>query len=422
MLDLTKRPLKVFLCHASADKPAVRKLYRYLKQRGVQPWLDEINLLPGQDWQVEIPNALFSSDVIVVCLSKNSIDKEGYVQKEITFALDKALEKPEGIIFIIPARLEECNIPSRVSSFQWVDLFREGGHKRLMQSLNLRAVDMGPSVARASVTDESQPSKPVSLPPITEKALEKIVPHSEPELQTPTPSLTREELKREETKKEKAPPTPRQELKQGKPAVKQKRVVTPPPTLEEKKPALKINFPLLGIAGIVMVVGWILTVTALGENSLLQNWLSSSTPTLTLTPTVSPTSSAPFPYTIQEGDSLNAIAQRFNLGDDGILLILDQNPEIVNANNGVIFVGQTILIPISGTTRPSSTPIPSNLGRGTLIEYRVLPGDTLAEIASRFNSLEQNIMDENNIENANALQVGQILQIPVNLVTATAKP
>ncbi|HZJ25214.1 MAG TPA: CAP domain-containing protein [Anaerolineales bacterium] len=148
------------------------------------------------------------------------------------------------------------------------------------------------------------------------------------------------------------------------------------------------------------------------------------TPTTTLTPepTVSPTPSAPFPYTIQENDSLDAIAQRFNLGEDGILLILDQNPEIVNANNGVIFVGQTILIPIPGTTRPSSTPIPASLGRGTLIEYRVLPGDTLAGIAASFNSIEQNIIDENSdvITNANALQVGDVLQIPVNLVTATA--
>ena len=153
---LPARPLKVFLCHASADKPAVRKLYRYLKQRGVQPWLDEIDLLPGQNWQAEIPNALYSSDVILVCLSKNSVNKEGYVQKEISFALDKALEKPEGTIFIIPARLEECSVPSRLSHFQRVDMFREDGYKRLMQSLNLRAASLSPTVAQASVTDESQ--------------------------------------------------------------------------------------------------------------------------------------------------------------------------------------------------------------------------------------------------------------------------
>lgn len=164
-MNSTPRPLKVFLCHASADKPAVRKLYRYLKQRGVQPWLDEIDLLPGQNWRAEIPNALYSSDVIVVCLSKGSVDREGYVQKEISFALDKALEKPEGTIFIIPAKLEDCNVPSRLSHYQWVDLFHEGGHKRLMQSLNLRAAHLGPSIAQASVTDESQSKEPDSSSP-----------------------------------------------------------------------------------------------------------------------------------------------------------------------------------------------------------------------------------------------------------------
>jgi len=37
-----KRPLKVFLCHASADKPAVRELYLRLKKDGVDryAWLD----------------------------------------------------------------------------------------------------------------------------------------------------------------------------------------------------------------------------------------------------------------------------------------------------------------------------------------------------------------------------------------------
>ena len=105
------RPLRVFLCHASQDKPSVWKLYRYLKQHGVQPWLDQQDLLPGEDWEVEIPKALFASDVILVCLSKNSVNKEGFVQKEITFALDKAMEKPEGTIFIIPVKLEDCEIP-----------------------------------------------------------------------------------------------------------------------------------------------------------------------------------------------------------------------------------------------------------------------------------------------------------------------
>lgn len=138
----TKRPLKVFLCHASADKPKVRELYRYLRRRAIKPWFDEMDLVGGQDWQVEIPKALSTSDAIIICLTKNSVDKEGYVQKEIKFALDKALEMPEGRIFLIPVRFEECDVPFALSRYQWVDLFDEAGYARMMRALKFRAAQL----------------------------------------------------------------------------------------------------------------------------------------------------------------------------------------------------------------------------------------------------------------------------------------
>jgi len=134
-----KRSLKVFLCHASADKPKVRELYRYLKRRGIKPWFDEVDLVGGQDWQAEIPKALSTSDATIICLTKDSVDKEGYVQKEIKFALDKALEMPEGRIFLIPVRLEDCDLPYSLKKYQWVDLFEEGGYPKLMRALKVRA-------------------------------------------------------------------------------------------------------------------------------------------------------------------------------------------------------------------------------------------------------------------------------------------
>lgn len=149
------RPLRVFLCHASQDKPAVWRLHRYFTQHGVKPWLDQADLLPGEDWEVEIPNAIYSSDVILVCLSKNSVNKEGMVQKEISFALDKALEKP-GKIFIIPVKLEECDVPNRLSRFQWVGLFRDGGRKRLLMSLNKRVTELGGEVSPVIMEDSRQ--------------------------------------------------------------------------------------------------------------------------------------------------------------------------------------------------------------------------------------------------------------------------
>jgi outer membrane protein assembly factor BamD (BamD/ComL family) len=139
MTHAGNRPLKVFLCHASGDKPVVRDLYKQLVLEGVDAWLDQEKLLPGQDWRLEIPNAVYEADVVVICLSSRSITKEGYVQKEIKFALDIAEEKPDGTIFLIPARLEECPVPERLSRWQWVDLYEEDGFSRLLRSLKLRA-------------------------------------------------------------------------------------------------------------------------------------------------------------------------------------------------------------------------------------------------------------------------------------------
>jgi hypothetical protein len=133
--ECRKKKLKLFLCHSYHDKSSVRKLYKRFQSDGFDPWLDEEKLLPGQDWQLEISNAVRSSDAVLVFLSQNSMTKSGYVQKEIKIALDLADEQPEGRIFLIPIRLEECATPDRLTQFQWVNLFDDIGYERLLKSL-----------------------------------------------------------------------------------------------------------------------------------------------------------------------------------------------------------------------------------------------------------------------------------------------
>lgn len=139
MVISQKRHLRVFLCHAKADKPAVRGLYNRLLSNDVETWLDEENLMPGQDWQKEIQKAVRNSDIVFVCLSKNSINKDGFIQKEIKFALDVADEKAEGTVYIIPVRLEECDVPERFSKYHWADLFELKGYDRLLRTLISKA-------------------------------------------------------------------------------------------------------------------------------------------------------------------------------------------------------------------------------------------------------------------------------------------
>jgi hypothetical protein len=140
------RSILVFLCHSSGDKPVVRRLYERLHNDHLLPWLDEKNIIPGMDWDQEIKKAVRRADLVVVCLSQRSVAKSGYVQREIRIALDAAEEKPEGQIYIVPARLEPCDVPERLRRYQWVNLYEEHGYSSLLKTASSIATarNMGP--------------------------------------------------------------------------------------------------------------------------------------------------------------------------------------------------------------------------------------------------------------------------------------
>ena len=133
----------MFLCHCSEDKLRVRQLYEQLISDGFQPWLDERDISPATLWDDEIQEALRRSHAIVVCLSEIFVHKAGFVQKELHYALDIALEQPEGAKFLIPVRLEDCEIPSGLRRYQWINLFDAGGYEKLKMTLSQRARQVG---------------------------------------------------------------------------------------------------------------------------------------------------------------------------------------------------------------------------------------------------------------------------------------
>jgi hypothetical protein len=140
----SSRKLRVFLCHSKEDKERVQNIYETLslqKDIEMDPWLDTEKLLPGDNWMMKIEEAVTGSDVVIVCISGKSLTKQGFIHKEISLALDTADLKPEGTVFIIPLRLEECSVPKRLSKWQWFDYFEnsQDDFNKLMRSLRERA-------------------------------------------------------------------------------------------------------------------------------------------------------------------------------------------------------------------------------------------------------------------------------------------
>jgi ribosomal protein S8 len=151
-----KRSLKVFLCYAHNDHEVVHKLHNRLKRDGVDVWFDEKKLLGGANWEYEIRKAVRENDVIIVCLS-SQCNPSGFRQKEVEIALNEAALKPQEEIFVIPVRLEDCDVPEQLKIRQWVDLFRRGGYLKLMESLNSRAAQLQRTVVELPKPNEAGP-------------------------------------------------------------------------------------------------------------------------------------------------------------------------------------------------------------------------------------------------------------------------
>lgn len=161
--------LRIFLAHAKEDEPVVTQIYKQLKAEGYQPWLDKEDLLAGQHWQTEIPKAIKDSQVFIACLSRNSIAKHGYVQKEFRMALNECANKPPGSIYLIPVRIDDCTIPAlrqeeygiNLRDYHWVDLSTDDGFERLLKALRQVVLKGYPP----SVPTSSSPVAPLPIPP-----------------------------------------------------------------------------------------------------------------------------------------------------------------------------------------------------------------------------------------------------------------
>jgi len=202
---------------------------------------------------------------------------------------------------------------------------------------------------------------------------------------------------------------------------------------------LGVGAILLVIAGIIVVVvstsgggGFSLfatdTPTPTITPSPTNTFTPTETPTITQTPTTTSTAtaSAPFPYVVQEGDTLYGIMEKFGLPADSIILIYMLNPYDEDAGTGIdpitsnINTGSTIMLPNAGMQIPTPTPV-SNTAPGTRITYMVLPGDSLGLIAGKWNSTVDAIVKANPDvlpdKEETLLYPGMLLIVPINLVT-----
>lgn len=189
---------------------------------------------------------------------------------------------------------------------------------------------------------------------------------------------------------------------------------------------------LAGVAAVLLVGLVVWAVLAFTDAGAVEWWApatptspppsatpTSGPPTASLTPTAvgTPTESVPGTYVVQEGDTLVSIAERF--GVDLLVLISVNNI----TDPAALTIGTELVIPKPGTALPTDTPVvPSDLAPGTKVEHRVRQGETLQSIADLYHSTIERIVEENELEDADSIQVGQLIVVPANIATPVPTP
>lgn len=85
--------MKIFISHAAEDTALAERLAEGLRETGLEPWLAEWEIMPGDNWAEKLGQGLSEADAMVVLLTPQSASSQ-HVRHEIMYALGE--ERFEG--------------------------------------------------------------------------------------------------------------------------------------------------------------------------------------------------------------------------------------------------------------------------------------------------------------------------------------
>jgi len=99
-----------FISYSHADKHFAQRLYEALQGRGIRCWMDEHQILPGDDIYQRVEHGIRLWDKVLLCCSKDSLTS-WWVENEINVAFEKEqqLMKQHGkrVLTLIPLNLDD---------------------------------------------------------------------------------------------------------------------------------------------------------------------------------------------------------------------------------------------------------------------------------------------------------------------------
>ncbi len=108
-MEIQNQSKHIYISYDDKDIEDAEKIYKYLKDVGLSVWSRNKDICGGQNIEEAINKAIKDSSIFLALLSKNSVSKS-FSQKERKKALGYQLEFPLSEIYIIPVRLDNCEL------------------------------------------------------------------------------------------------------------------------------------------------------------------------------------------------------------------------------------------------------------------------------------------------------------------------
>jgi hypothetical protein len=134
-LERQRKSKRIFIIYSHKDKETALGLANDLKDKGYNPWIDELEIVPGQNWSKAILQAIEQSAVAIFLCSKNTENSTGFLEKEMKFAMEVMRADRESHSPIIPIYIEESILPSELADIHAVKMYEDDGFEKLAKGL-----------------------------------------------------------------------------------------------------------------------------------------------------------------------------------------------------------------------------------------------------------------------------------------------
>ncbi|WP_234796021.1 toll/interleukin-1 receptor domain-containing protein [Mycobacteroides chelonae] len=174
-----------FISYVHQDTAPIDRLCAVLNVAGIPNWRDKDALGPGDEWRTKIRDAIRSDSLaFLACFSSSSTSKDkSYQNEELALAVEEFRLRPPGRTWLIPVRLDECDIPDwdlgagrRLADINYIDLFGDQHAENavklietIKKVMGLGAVDA--DMVRISVGEASESARPALLRALTKEMI-----------------------------------------------------------------------------------------------------------------------------------------------------------------------------------------------------------------------------------------------------------